>query len=186
MAQQSQNITFTASADLAKRIDEAAATEGCSRSAVIREAVEEYVSNRARLNSAASSGQTGDSQGTGAILFGQLKEINLSRGTAVIDQYGEKPVSLEFDESLRDEITRLASAHVELRGTGHFDAEGNWKVVRVEEVRGATDWATPPDALRAIRQSPKPPFDPANVIRADWPLDVDGFIRSVREARDGA
>ena len=44
MAQQSQSITFTASADLAKRIDEAAATEGCSRSAVIREAVEEYVS----------------------------------------------------------------------------------------------------------------------------------------------
>ena len=48
MAQASERITFTAPAELAAKINEAAEADGCSRSEFLRQAIDRYIWDRQR------------------------------------------------------------------------------------------------------------------------------------------
>ena len=116
-----------------------------------------------------------------AILEGWLREVNWAKGTAQLhDYYGEKIVRLRFEPALADAITGLANDFALIRGRGGVAADGRWKVVRVEEVRGPRSWREPFDR-EAFLNDPNPKiFDPDAMVRCSEPFDVDEFLRLIR------
>ena len=120
-----------------------------------------------------------------AILDGWLREVNWAEGTAQLhDYYGERIVRLRFEPALADAITRRANDFALIRGRGAFDADGGWKVVQVQEVRGPRSYREPFD-LEAALKNPNPKiFDPEAMVPCSEPFDLDEFLRIVREDRD--
>ena len=120
-----------------------------------------------------------------AILEGWLREVNWAKGTAQLHDYsGEEIVRLRFEPALADAITRLANDFALIRGRGGIAANGKWKVVRVEEVRGPRSYREPFDR-EAFLNDPNPKiFDPDSMVRCSEPFDLDEFLRIVREDRN--
>ena len=120
-----------------------------------------------------------------AILEGWLREVNWGKGTAQLHDYsGEEIVRLRFAPALADAITGLANDFAIIQGRGEFDAEGRWKVVRVEEVRGPRSWREPFDREAFVNDPNRKVFDPKTIVRCSEPFDVDEFLRVVRADRD--
>ena len=111
-------------------------------------------------------------------------EVDWTRRTARLHGDGEPSVRLRFDAALDADMQRLARKHVEVRGRGRFDREGNWAGVRVERVTETPSWPEPFDLDRLLNDPHPKIFDPENVIRASDPIDVDQFMRTIREGRD--
>ena len=81
-------------------------------------------------------------------------------------------------------MRRLAARHVTVRGSGRFGGDGRWDSVRVEDIEGDRSMWEPFDR-EAFLNDPDPKiFDPAEVVGASEPFDVDEFIRVIREGRD--
>lgn len=119
-----------------------------------------------------------------AILHGWLKAVNWQRRTAQLHDYGGGYVRLRFDRALDDEMRRLATQYVEVRGRGELNEQDQWTVVRVEELLETRSDSEPFD-LDAFLRTPNPKrFVPARMVTASVPFDVDGFNRAIREARD--
>ncbi len=119
-----------------------------------------------------------------ALLHGWLKEVNWASGTAQLHDYSGGYVRLQFEPSLNDEMLRLATQYVDVRGRGRFDRDDAWGSVYVERVSETRSWREPFD-LGAFRNNPHPKiFDPEKVITASEPFDVDHFIRAIHEGRD--
>lgn len=119
------------------------------------------------------------------ILNGWLREVNWAKGTAQLhDFYGEKIVRLRFEPTLADAVTRFANEFAIIRGHGAFDAEGNWKVVRVKELHGPRSYREPFNREAALKNPNPKIFDPDAMVPCSEPFDLDEFLRIVREDRN--
>ena len=120
-----------------------------------------------------------------ALLEGWLKEVNWDRRTAQFHQFGGEYVRLRFDAELDDEMLRLATRYIEVRGRGRFNRNDEWTTVDVERVREVRSWQQPFD-MEAFRNNPSPKlFDPEKNVAIDMTDDVwESFDRAVREGRD--
>ena len=119
-----------------------------------------------------------------ATLQGRLMMVDWKRRTAQLHSYGQPGVRIRFDASLDEEMQRLARKHVEVRGRGRFDQDGNWAGVRAERVTETPSWSEPFDLDRLLNDPNPKIFDPEKVVRASDPIDVDQFMRAIREGRD--
>ena len=119
-----------------------------------------------------------------ALLRGWLKEVNWDRLTAQLHDSAGSYVRLRFDAGLYDDMRRLATEFVEVRGQGRFNPRDEWTSVHVERI-DATRSVREPFDLEAVLNDPDPKlFDPERVVTASEPFDVDEFVRVIHEGRD--
>ena len=124
-------------------------------------------------------------QADAAVLEGCLKEVNWDRRTAQLHQFGGAYARLRFDAELDDEMLRLATRHIEVRGRGRFNRNDEWMTVDVEQVRETRSWQQPFD-LEAFHNHPNPKiFDPEKIVAIDLTDEEwETFDRAIREGRD--
>lgn len=116
-----------------------------------------------------------------ALVSGRLKVINWDKRTAQLHRYGGSYVPLRFDANKDDEMRRLQTKFVTVRGQGWISDKDQWIVIDVEEIRRPV--AKPFD-IDEFRNNPNPKiFDPDKIVRAGEPVDVDEFLRAIYEAR---
>ena len=119
-----------------------------------------------------------------ALLRGWLKEVNWDKLTAQLHDSTGGFVRLRFDPELNEEMLRLATRYVEIRGDGRFNPNDEWTSVHVERIDGTRSGREPFD-LESVLKDPNPKvFDPEHVITASEPFDVDEFVRVIHEGRD--
>lgn len=119
-----------------------------------------------------------------AVLYGWLKAVDWSQQKAQLHPYGDSPVQLRFGPGLDEDMVRFATQYVEVRGSGTFNKNDEWKYVQVERISRADDWGKPFD-VEALLNDPNPRiFHSDDVPRASEPFDVDEFIRIIHEGRD--
>lgn len=119
-----------------------------------------------------------------ALLHGWLYEVNWDKGTAQLHDYSGEYVQLRFSEEFHEDMLRLATRRVEVRGRGRFNDNDRWTTVEVQQLSAADSWSDPFD-VDMFLNDPKPKiFDPEKVITTSEPFDVDEFIRGIREGRD--
>ena len=120
-----------------------------------------------------------------AVLEGWLKEVNWDRRTAQLHQFGGEYVRLRFDAELDDEMLRLATQYIEIRGRGRFNRNDEWTVVDVEQVREVRSWQQQFD-MEAFRNNPSLKlFDPEKIVAIDLTDEEwESFDRAIREGRD--
>ncbi|MCY3919075.1 MAG: AbrB/MazE/SpoVT family DNA-binding domain-containing protein [Chloroflexi bacterium] len=120
-----------------------------------------------------------------ALLFGWLREVNWARGTAQLHGYGGGYVPLRFEPALGDDMRRLATEYVEVRGRGRFNEHDRWTTVEVEKVIGTRSWREPFD-IDALLNDPNPKiFDPDKVVTIDLSdEEFEDFLRAIPEGRD--
>ena len=121
---------------------------------------------------------------TEALIHGWLYEVNWDKGTAQLHNYSGEYVQLRFGEDFHEDMLRLATRHVEVRGRGRINDNGKWTTVEVRQLKTGGSWNDPFD-VEAFLNDPNPKlFDPEKVVTTSEPFDVDEFIRGVREGRD--
>lgn len=119
-----------------------------------------------------------------AILHGWLKEVNWDRYRAQLHGNGGGYIQLQFDDALSQDMHRLATQYVEVRGNGAFNQDDKWTSVRVEHIAGTADWQNPSDIM-ALQEEPNPKvFQSSGIMRISDPFDVDEFIRNIRDGRE--
>ncbi len=119
-----------------------------------------------------------------ALVEGRLMEVNWASGTAELHFIPQRVVPLRFDPALNDDMRRLATQYVEIRGRGRFNDNDEWDIIYVEQITDTRSWSEPFD-LEAFRNNPDPKiFDPEKVVTVSEPFDVDEFIRAIQEGRD--
>ena len=121
---------------------------------------------------------------TEALLHGWLYEVNWDKGTAQLHDYSGDYVQLRFAEELHEDMLRLATRHVEVRGRGRFNDNDKWTTVEVQRLNAARSWNDPFDVETFLKDPNPKIFDPDRVVTTSEPFDVDEFIRSIREGRD--
>ena len=121
---------------------------------------------------------------TEALLHGWLYEVNWDKGTAQLHDYSGEYVPLRFSEEFNEDMLRLATQRVEVRGRGRFNDSDRWTTVEVQQLNAAGSWSDPFD-VETFLNDPNPKiFDPKKVVTTSEPFDVDEFIRGIREGRD--
>ncbi len=119
-----------------------------------------------------------------ALVDGRLMEVNWAYGTAELHYIPQRVVPLRFDPSLNDDMRRLATQYVEIRGRGRFKDNDEWDIIYVEQITSTRSCSEPFD-LEAFRNNPNPKiFDPEKVVTVSEPFDVDEFLRAIQEGRD--
>ena len=120
-----------------------------------------------------------------ALLYGWLREVNWDRRTAQLHDYSGHYVRIRFDPVLDDEMLRLATRYVEVKGTGRFDKDDEWTSVHVEQLSETRSWSEPFD-LEAFLDDPSPKiFDPDKVVTIDLTDEEwESFDRAIREGRE--
>ena len=119
-----------------------------------------------------------------ALVEGRLMEVNWACGTAELHFIPQRVVPLRFDPALNDDMRRLATQYVEIRGRGRFKDNDEWDIIYVEQITSTRSWSEPFD-LDAFRNNPNPKiFDPEKVVTVSEPFDVDEFLRAIQEGRD--
>ena len=119
-----------------------------------------------------------------ALVEGRLMEVNWAYGTAELHYIPQRVVPLRFDPALNDDMRRLATQYVQIRGRGRFNDNDEWDIIYVEQITCTRSWSEPFD-LEAFRNAPNPKiFDPEKVVTVSEPFDVDEFIRVIHEGRD--
>ena len=120
----------------------------------------------------------------GALLHGWLKEVNWDRRTAQLHRSVGNYVQLRFDAAHGEDILRLATQYVEVRGQGKFTNDGDWHTVHVNRISETRSWREPFD-LDEFLNDPNPKmFDPEKIVTASEPFDVDEFVGIIHEGRD--
>ena len=119
-----------------------------------------------------------------ALVEGRLMEVNWACGTAELHFNPQRVVPLRFDPVLNDDMRRLATQYVEIRGRGRFKDNDEWDIIYVEQITSTRSSSEPFD-LEAFRNNPNPKiFDPEKVVTVSEPFDVDEFLRAIQEGRD--
>ena len=120
-----------------------------------------------------------------ALLYGWLKEVNWAQRTAQLHRYTGEYVRLRFEDALSDEMLRLATRYVEVRGRGRFNKDDSWMTVQVQQISEARSCGEPFD-LEAFRNNPNPKFfDPDKVVTIDLTDEEwDSYSRAIREGRE--
>ena len=121
---------------------------------------------------------------TEVLLHGWLYEVNWDRGTAQLHDYSGEYVPLRFAEEFHEDMLRLATRHVEVRGRGRFNDNDKWTMVEVQGLSAARSWDDPFDVETFLNDPNPRTFDPERVVTTSEPFDVDDFIRGIREGRD--
>ena len=119
-----------------------------------------------------------------ALLSGWLKEVNWDKGTAQLHDYGGDYIKLRFTAEMGDEMLRLATQHVQVRGQGRFNNNDEWTTVHVEELTETTSWSKPFNLDAMLNDANPKVFDPDNLVTASEPFDVDEFLRGIYAARE--
>ena len=120
-----------------------------------------------------------------ALMEGRLMEVNWACGTAELHDMPQRIVPLCFDSVLNDDMRRLATQYVEIRGRGRFNDNDEWDVIYVELVNSTRSWSKPFD-LEAFRNAPNPKiFDPDKMVAIDLTQEEwEAFNRAICEGRD--
>ena len=120
-----------------------------------------------------------------ALLHGWLKEVNWDQGTAQLRDYTREYVRLRFDAEMAEDMRRLATQYVEVRGRGKFNESGHWTNVKIEQIDGTRSWREPFD-LEGFLNDPNPKiFDPKKVVHIDLTDEEwESFNHAIREGRD--
>lgn len=126
----------------------------------------------------ATSGQTD------ALLYGWLYEVNWDKRTAQLHGYRGEYVILRFPAELSQDMLRLATQYVELRGSGRINANDRWTSVYVREINATRSWNKPFDVDEFLNDPNPKVFDPEKIVTASEPFDVDEFLRFIHRARD--
>ena len=118
------------------------------------------------------------------MVYGRLQEVNWSRRTAQLHNYGGELVKLKFDAKLDDLMRSLATQYVKVTGQGRFSNPETWPTVQVEQISSVGHRGQPFN-LEEFLNRPRPKlFDPDKVVTVSEPFDVDDFNRIIREGRD--
>ena len=64
-----------------------------------------------------------------ALLHGWLTAVDENGCAAQLRDYADNSIPLRFPESLRDDVLRLATRYVEIRGTGWLNGNDRWTSV---------------------------------------------------------
>ena len=120
-----------------------------------------------------------------ALVEGRLMEVNWACGTAELHFIPQRVVPLRFDPVLNDDMHRLATQHVEIRGRGRFKDNDEWDIIYVEQITSTRSWSEPFD-LDAFRNDPNPKiFDPEKVVAIDLTEEEwEAFHRVICEGRN--
>ena len=120
-----------------------------------------------------------------ALVEGRLMEVNWACGTAELHFIPKRVVPLRFDPVLNDDMRRLATQHVEIRGRGRFNDNDEWDIICVEQITSTRSWSEPFD-LDAFRNDPNPKiFDPDKVVAIDLTEEEwEAFHRVICEGRN--
>ena len=121
---------------------------------------------------------------TEAQLYGWLYEVNWDRRTAQLHDFSGDYVQLRFSEDFHEEMLRLATRYVEVRGKGRFSKQGRWTTVEVRQINAARSWNDPFDVEKFLNEPDPKYFDPKRVVTTSEPFDVDDFISGIREGRE--
>ena len=121
---------------------------------------------------------------TEGLLQGWLREVNWHKRTAQLHDYEGGYVQLRFGPDLADDMLRLATQHVEVRGSGRFNAKGEWASVDVRELTATRSWREPFDVESFLDDPNAKVFDAEQMVIASEPFDVDEFIQFIHEGRD--
>ena len=120
-----------------------------------------------------------------ALLQGWLREVNWDNDTAQLHDYADKYVRLRFDPSLGDEMLRLATQYVEVRGRGSFSQQGEWKTVDVQQLSETRSSSEPFDLDAFLNDPDAKVFDPSATVTVDLTEDEwESFNRAIREGRE--
>ncbi len=114
-----------------------------------------------------------------SLIHGLLHDVNPELRTAKLDAYFNRRVPLRFDVSLKNEMVRLETTFVKIRGSGWISDADEWIVIDVEEI-------TIPRmrTVEEIRNDPNPKlFDPVTIPRASEPFDMEDFLKVIYEGR---
>ena len=120
-----------------------------------------------------------------ALVEGRLMAVNWAYGTAELHYIPQRVVPLRFDPALNDDMRRLATQYVEIRGLGRFNDNDEWGVIYVEQITSTRSWSEPFD-LDAFRNDPNPKiFDPEKVVAIDLTEEEwEAFHRVICEGRN--
>ncbi len=120
-----------------------------------------------------------------ALLQGWLKEVNWHNRTAQLHQSVGPYTRLRFGPNLDEDMLRLATQYVEIRGQGTFLDDDNWRTVRAESVRATRSWRDPFD-IEEFLNDPNPTiFDPTDIVTLDLTNEEwEVFNRAIREGRE--
>lgn len=120
-----------------------------------------------------------------ALVEGRLMEVNWACGTAELHFIPQRVVPLRFDPVLNDDMRRLATQHVEIRGRGRFKDNDEWDIICVDQITCTRSWSEPFD-LDAFRNDPNPKiFDPEKVVAIDLTEEEwEAFHRVICEGRN--
>ena len=122
--------------------------------------------------------------GENSLLYGWLKEVNRHTGTAQLHDYSGSYVRLRFGDANAQDMKRLATQYVEIRGRGRFNQNGDWTTVAVEEISAARALGEPFDMEHFLNDPSPKTFDSDNLVTASEPFDVDEFVRNIHADRD--
>ena len=118
-----------------------------------------------------------------ARINGMLLEVDWARCTAQLHPNGARYVRLTFDQSLGDEMLRLATQHVEVSGVGELNRLGGWNSIAVDNISRANSSSEPFD-LNVVLEDPHPKiFKRDKIVAASEPFDVEQFNRIIRRGR---
>ena len=120
-----------------------------------------------------------------ALVEGRLMEVNWAYGTAELHYIPQRVVPLRFDPSLNDDMRRLATQYVEIRGRGRFNDNDEWDIIYVEQITSTQSCSEPFD-LEAFRNNPNPKiFDPDKIVTIDLTEEEwEAFHRVICEGRN--
>ena len=143
-----------------------------------------------RRDAAPPASRDGDAATAGAAVTaavgGRLREVDTERRSAQLHEYGRPDhIPLRFGPELGEEMRRLESRYVEIRGAGRIDDDRDrWIEVRVEELRETRSWEEPFD-LDAFLARPREPFDPDHAVTASDMTDeeFESFLDAIRIGR---
>lgn len=120
-----------------------------------------------------------------ALVEGRLMEVNWACGTAELHFIPQRVVPLRFDPALNDDMRRLATQYVEIRGRGRFKDNDEWDIIYVDQITSTRSWSEPFD-FEAFRNNPDPKiFDPDKIVTIDLTEEEwEAFHRAICEGRN--
>ncbi len=120
-----------------------------------------------------------------ALVEGRLMEVNWACGTAELHFIPQRVVPLRFDPALNDDMRRLATQYVEIRGRGRFKDNDEWDIIYVDQITSTRSWSEPFD-FEAFRNNPDPKiFDPDKIVTIDLTEEEwEAFHRVICEGRN--
>ncbi len=120
-----------------------------------------------------------------ALVEGRLMEVNWACGTAELHFIPQRVVPLRFDPALNDDMRRLATQYVEIRGRGRFNDNDEWDIIYVDQITSTRSCSEPFD-LEAFRNDPDPKiFDPDKIVTIDLTEEEwEAFHRAICEGRN--